>query len=112
MKIHSATKEARSLYRILKEKGIECWLENWDGHKHSDICIPKVKIYIEVDGMSHYTSSKQIITDFKRDHYSDDAGYDTIRIPNEILMYNLNKIADAIAKVVKERYIKKEEINL
>jgi len=103
MKIHPATNEARALYKALREREIKCHLEHWDGHKHTDICIPQVKIYIEIDGMSHYISARQIKADFKRDHYSDDAGYDTIRIPNELLMDNLNKIADAIAKVVKSR---------
>ncbi len=101
--IHSATKEAKELYKALKKRGVKCVLEYWDGHKHSDICIPKAKIFIEVDGMSHYTNSRQIKTDFKRDHYSDDAGYDTIRIPNELLLDNLDRIAATITKVIRSR---------
>lgn len=103
MKIHPATNEARALYKALKERGIKCVLEYWDRYKHTDICIPEARIFIEVDGISHCTSARQIKTDFKRDHYSDNTGYDTIRIPNELLMDNLNKIADAITKVVKSR---------
>ncbi|MFA5022509.1 MAG: DUF559 domain-containing protein [Patescibacteria group bacterium] len=103
MKIKQATNEARALYKALKMRQINCILEHWDGHKHTDICIPGAKIYIEVDGMAHYTNARQIKTDFIRDHYSDDNGFDTIRIPNELVFANLNKIANAIAKVVEPR---------
>lgn len=102
-KIHPATPEAKALYKELKSKGIRCSLEYWDGHKHIDICIPDAKIFIEIEGISHYTNAKQIKADFNRDHYSDHDGYDTMRIPNELLINNLDKIANAISTVVKSR---------
>lgn len=103
MKVKQATKEVKELYRRLKEKNIDCILEYSDGHKHVDICIPESKIYIEVDGLQHCISPKQIVTDFKHDSYSEQDGFDTIRIPNLVLEEHVDEIADAIAEVAESK---------
>jgi very-short-patch-repair endonuclease len=97
------TKQTGMLSEALKQKGIRHICEYSDGHKHVDIGIPYVKIFIEIDGLYHYTDPKQIKADFKRDHYSDGDDFDTIRIPNEIIEEYLEPIAHAIAQIVKER---------
>ena len=52
-----------------------------------------------------YTDPKQIKADFKRDHYSDGDDFNTIRIPNELIDEYSEKIADAIAEVVRKRQV-------
>ncbi len=94
------TEKAITLNNALKAVGIETVLEHFDGHKHVDIYIPKGRIYIEIDGAQHYTSAFQMVTDFARDHHSDDDGYHTLRIPNEVVEKQAIKIARAIKKIV------------
>lgn len=100
MEKNEPTPNARLLNNALNAVGIETVLEHYDGHKHIDIFIPKGKIYIEIDGAHHYTSAFQIATDFARDHYSDDSGYHTLRLANEVVEKQAMKIARAIRKVV------------
>lgn len=95
-----STEDALLLNNALNAVGIETTLEHWDGHKHIDICIPKGKIYIEIDGPQHYTSPRQIVADFHRDHYSEEDGFHTMRIPNEIVQKHAIKIARAIKKIL------------
>ncbi len=94
------TANALILNKALNAVGIETVLEHFDGHKHVDIFIPKGKIYIEIDGPQHYTSAFQMVTDFHRDHHSDDDGFHTLRIANEVVEKQAIKIARAIKKVV------------
>ena len=96
------TKEALLLNKALRKLGIDTELEHWDGHKHIDIFIPKGKIYIEVDGIQHLTSVKQVMSDFQRDHFSDDEGFHTMRIPSTIVSEKVDSIASAIAKILQK----------
>ncbi len=95
------TEEELILNKALNDLGIETKLQHWDGHKHVDIFIPKGKIYIEIDGIQHLTSVKQIMSDFQRDHFSDDDGFHTMRIPSTIIPEKVNSIASAIEKILK-----------
>ena len=83
----------------LKKRGLNVDLE----HKHIDISITDARMYIEIDELYHYTDANQITTDFKRDHFSDGEDFDTFRVPSDILGEHLDKIADAVAKVAKDR---------
>lgn len=94
------TEQSKKLHSALVDEGIEAELECWDGHKHVDICIPSSKIYIEVDGMQHFTNPDQMARDFIRDHYSDDDGFSTLHIPNVVVETDLHKVVKAIKKVV------------
>ncbi|MFH1582281.1 MAG: DUF559 domain-containing protein [bacterium] len=93
------TKQVKALNEALKERKIKTKLEHSDKHKHVDIAILGTNIYIEIDGLHHYTDSRQIEKDFKRDYYSTREGYNTIHIPNELIDKHLDKIANAICKV-------------
>ncbi len=93
-----STKEELILNQALNKLGIETILQYWDGHKHVDIYVPKGKIYIEVDGPNHVTDVRQLISDFQRDHYSDDAGFHTIRISSDSAFEHAELIAETIAK--------------
>jgi very-short-patch-repair endonuclease len=94
------TTNALLLNQALNAVGIETILEHFDGRKHVDIYIPKGKIYIEIDGAHHYTSAYQLATDFARDHHSDDDGFHTLRLANEVVEKQAIKIARALKKVL------------
>ncbi|OGZ00280.1 MAG: hypothetical protein A2945_04610 [Candidatus Liptonbacteria bacterium RIFCSPLOWO2_01_FULL_52_25] len=97
------TKFARLLYGALAQRGIESITEYPDGHKTIDIAIPYARLYIEVDGVQHLNKPEQIITDFKRDFYSQKDGFYTLHVHNDDIKNHLNSIADAIAEVVRTK---------
>ena len=98
------TKQVLLLVEALEKRGVEgIETEHWDGHKHIDIYIPNVQLYIEVDGVQHYTSPKQIVSDLNRDHFSDNDEFFTKHIPNELIDTHLEEIADALVSVIKKR---------
>lgn len=97
------TKQTKQLYSALTKQGIRATLEYSDGHKHVDIAILQAKIFIEVDGLHHYTDPKQIESDFSRDHYSDGDDFCTFRIPNIVIEKYLNQVVRAIVALVKKR---------
>ena len=100
MSTDQVSAHAKVLFDALIAEGIFSILEYSDGHKHVDIYVPEIKLFIEVDGLSHFIDPEQIMTDFMRDHYSDDAGFNTMRIPNILIETNLTSIVSAIRKVV------------
>ena len=94
------TKEALLLNQELNKAGILTELEHWDGHKHVDIYVPAGKLYIEIDEEQHYTSVKQISSDFRRDHYSELEGYRTFRIPSFVVDKKLMSVTKAILEIL------------
>jgi very-short-patch-repair endonuclease len=99
------TKYAEMLYQALCNRGVSAELEHWDGHKHVDIAILNARIYIEVDGIRHFTEPRQIDSDFKRTYYSND-DFDTFHVPNQVLKKYLDEVVDALVKVVEMRKAK------
>lgn len=97
------TKEASELKEALEKLGVRVLAEVDDGYKHIDLSIPSARINIEVDGNQHLTDPNQIVTDIKRSHYSENLGYDTLRVPNHAVRSDLEAIAHAIAEAVKIR---------
>jgi very-short-patch-repair endonuclease len=99
------TPQARKLHIALKERGIKSELEAFDGIKHVDISIPWAKLDIELDGLHHFLDPEQIHKDLERSFWSQENDeFDTLHIPNFIIDAYLNKVADAIAKVARDRY--------
>lgn len=98
------TKCSRLLWAALKERGIDAVTEYSDGHKKVDLAVPSAKLYIEVDGLHHSLELGQVITDLKRDSYSNQEGFRTIRIPNQAIREDLNRVADAVAQEIKNRF--------
>jgi very-short-patch-repair endonuclease len=96
------TPEAKTLFDALTQQGVFAEMEHWDGHKHVDIFVPSAKLYIEVDGLTHFLRPQQIASDFMRDHYSDDDGFHTFRIPNAVVKENLQGVVKAICTVIKK----------
>ena len=96
----TSTKQCRSLIQALENRNINVIPEYWDGHKHVDIYLPENRMYIEIEGLQHFTDAKQILSDLKRDYYSDKENHFTFRITNQLVESHLEEIADAIAHVV------------
>jgi very-short-patch-repair endonuclease len=99
----TVTPQALKLSRALKSYDVEHTLEYSDGHKHVDIAIPSAKLYLELDGMQHAFSPKQMIADDERDKHSLKNGYTTKRIPNAWVDKNVYKLAANIAILTKKR---------
>lgn len=102
---HTSTEQAKRLHDALLKHGITAELEHSDGHKTVDLCIKEARFYIEVDGLHHLTNTDQIIADLKRDHYSDNEGFETLHIPNAIFKNEriFESIVEAIVGAVKKR---------
>jgi hypothetical protein len=92
----TATDESIALYFALKERGVPALLEKSDGFKTIDIAVPHAKVNIEVDGGHHNYSAKQAMSDLQRTLYSFKKGYSTLRIPNSLAKYDMEKAADLI----------------
>ncbi|OGF37455.1 hypothetical protein A2466_00550 [Candidatus Falkowbacteria bacterium RIFOXYC2_FULL_34_220] len=114
MILKKSTEQAMRLCESLIKRGVRCQKEKWDNHKHIDLSIDEARLYIEVDGDYHYTSSRQIKKDIVRDYYSSKEGFRTIHIPNRLIDDKLDNVADAIEQVVKDciEYAKKQKQNL
>jgi very-short-patch-repair endonuclease len=95
-----ASKQATALYEALCKRGIVARLEYSDGHKTVDIAILQPRIYIEVDGIQHFTNPEQIIRDFKRYHFSDGDDFNTFYVTNQIIDNHLDEVVNALVKVV------------
>ena len=97
------TPQVLKLAQALEEKGIKLELEHWDGHKHVDIYIPSARLYIEVNGLMHYTDPETILRDLKRTHFSDGDDFDTLELTNQLVDSHLEEITKAIFEIRKAR---------
>ena len=105
------TPQVTKLYNALMNRGVKCKMEDNDGYKTVDISIPEARIYVEVDGLHHYTDPIQMRSDFERSYWSYKRNdFDTIHIPNIIIDSQLDRVADALSSVAK-RYINEIEEN-
>lgn len=93
------TPQTKKLAEALEKRGVKVETEYWDGHKHVDLYVPDAKLFIEIDGLQHYTDPQQILADLKRDHYSDGDDIFTKRISNQLIDTHLEEIANAITKI-------------
>lgn len=99
----TVTPQALKLSKALKSYDVQHTLEYSDGHKHVDIAIESAKLYLELDGLQHAFSPKQMCADDERDKHSLKAGYTTKRITNAWVDQNADKLAANIAILVKKR---------
>lgn len=99
-----SSKQAVKLYNALKKRKIKSELEACDGYKHIDLSIEWAGLDIEIDGIQHFTKPEQIHRDIKRSYWSSREGFATIHIPNTLIDNYLEEIADALAKVARDRY--------
>jgi very-short-patch-repair endonuclease len=97
-----STPQARKISDALRAKGINTFLEIWDGHKHIDVAIPQCKLNIEVDGLQHNTKPNQALADLKRTFYSFKEGFFTLRIPNSLVENHFEECVDLIVEICKD----------
>ncbi len=100
---NSSSEHSKLLYEALTARGVDAVLEYNDGHKTVDIAVLDAKLFIEVDGLQHFTDPTQIIRDFKRNHYSDGDDFSTFYVTNQIIYRCLDQVADALVEVIKQR---------
>ena len=98
----TATDNSINLYFALKDRGVPAKLEKSDGFKSIDIAVPDAKVNIEVDGMHHSYDARQALRDLERTLYSFKKGYSTLRIPNVLAEYDLDRVADLITEFLIE----------
>lgn len=104
MKTNGISEEARLLHSALAQRGVPAEIEKFDGHKHIDIAIVAAGLNIEIDGDHHYTDPETMMADLTRNYFSEEKGFDTIRIPNHVIQEQLDKVADAISVVAHARH--------
>jgi very-short-patch-repair endonuclease len=102
IKSQKATPLAVALYKRLKKRGVPAELEKWDGNKTIDIAVVDAKVNIEVDGGQHNFNADQAMADLFRTLHAFRKGYLTLRIPNSLVKYNLEKTADLITEFLVE----------
>jgi len=107
-KFLKATPQQKKLYKALQDKGIDCELEKYDGYKSVDLAIPSVKLIIEVDGIHHVKSAKQMDTDIKRTEHSLKKGWHTIRYRNRDIEEDVYGVANTIESLVGKRRSEKK----
>ena len=100
----TVTTQALKLSEALNEKGVNHVLEYDDGFKHVDIAIEWAKLYLEIEGVQHLYTPKQMITDYKRDKYSLKDGFYTIRIPNTIIQKDVRSVAECVSDLASLRH--------
>lgn len=103
MKTNGISDHARKLHSALIQRGVAVEIEKWDKHKHIDLSIELAGLYIEIDGDDHYINPDAILRDLKRDYFSNEAGYDTLHIPNYIIEKDIDGVADALVQVINSR---------
>lgn len=96
------TKHEQMLFDALIQEGVSAQLGYYDGHKTVDIAVPEAKLYIEVDGIQHFTNPKQILSDLKRNHFSDGDDFRTFYTTNQLVESQCGAIARALAEVCRE----------
>ena len=103
MNKRESTPHEIKLYEALIKRNIDATLGYYDQHKTVDIAVLPARMYIEVDDLRHFTDPVQIERDFKRSHFSDGDDFCTFYVTNQIIDNYVEKVADALAEVIKKR---------
>lgn len=98
-----STPETLSLRRELKGLGVDARGCVRQGRKTLDIMIKGARLIIEVDGQHHLFNSGQLRMDIRRSNASEAQGFDTIRVPNDMVKKDARGLAKSISKVVTSR---------
>ena len=92
--------EAIQLFYELKKAGVNPMLEWWDGKKHVDIAISRVKLNIEIDTDSELITHEQAINDLEQAMHSFKEGFTTVRIPSVAVKYYLQETVTNIMGII------------
>ncbi|TXH02698.1 MAG: hypothetical protein E6R05_03765 [Candidatus Moraniibacteriota bacterium] len=101
------TKYEQMLFNALIKEGIDVVLGYNDGYKTVDIAVLDAKLYIEVDGLQHFTNPKQILSDLQRGHFSDGDDFRTFYTTNQLIETHCEEIARALADVCRTLVVSK-----
>ncbi|MFH1978330.1 MAG: hypothetical protein ABIJ92_03320 [Candidatus Aenigmatarchaeota archaeon] len=93
--------EAIKLFEALSSRGITSRLEKVS--PIIDLTIERAKLDIEISDSRHFTDSEQMQKDLERNYWSKREGYEKIHIPRRVIEEHLDKVADSLAKVAKDR---------
>ncbi|KYK32989.1 MAG: hypothetical protein AYK22_06715 [Thermoplasmatales archaeon SG8-52-3] len=96
---HQGTEPHRNLFFALKDRGIPCEFEAYDGYRHIDIAIHDIKLYIEIGEVLTEINPSQFLADLKKDTFSNQGNYQTKRLNIEFIDDHLNEIADTLKEV-------------
>lgn len=96
------TRQEDTLANALRVRYVEVIQQYFDGHKHVDLYLPEAKIFVEVNGLQHYTYPSQILADFKRFHFSDGDDRRTFVVTNQLIDTHCDDIANALTLVVRK----------
>jgi very-short-patch-repair endonuclease len=98
-----ASPHALKLYESLRKRGVFCELETYNSSKHIDIAVRDARLYIGIDGEHHNFDPEQLIIDLMKDEESFKEGYATKRYSLKEVEESLDKIADSLTEVIKQR---------
>ena len=96
---HQGTEHHRNLFFALKDRGVPCEFEAYDGYRHVDIAIHEIKLYIEIGEVLNEINPQQFLADLKKDMFSNQGNYQTRRLNIEFIDGHLNEIADTLKEV-------------
>ncbi|GHT15690.1 hypothetical protein AGMMS4956_16210 [Bacteroidia bacterium] len=102
------TKQQVLIHLALKEQQIDN-IMNYEVvygegyHKTIDICIPQASVYLEVNGLHHAYSPRQVWSDLWRTHFSAVSGFLVLNVYNVALMRNFLYIINGIERIVEAR---------
>jgi very-short-patch-repair endonuclease len=101
---HIPTFHENILTAALRSRGLTVIQQYNDNDKKTvDLAILDAKLFIEVDEPQHFTSTRQIFSDFNRMHYSDREDFKTFFVTDDTLDKYGEEVANAIEKVAKQR---------
>ncbi len=98
---NNTSAEAIKLYLSLKKREVPAALEKSDGHKTIDIAVEDARVNIEVDGTQHNSNYNQAFSDLKRNCYSFQPGYFTLKIPTSLIREYLEDTADYVTEFLR-----------
>ena len=96
---HQGTEHHRNLFFALKDRGVPCEFEAYDGYRYIDIAIHDIKLYIEIGEVLNEINPQQFFADLKKDTFSNQGNYQTKRLNIEFIDGHLNEIADTLKEV-------------
>lgn len=92
--------EAIQLFYELKKAGVNPMLEWWDGKRHVDIAISRVKLNIEIDTDTELITHEQAISDLEQAMHSFKNGFTTVRIPNVAVKHYLQDTVKNVLGII------------
>ena len=101
-KTNNTTKEAIQLYYGLKEQGVQPMLEWWNGIKHIDIALSRVRLNIHIDTDYENITHEQAMNELENTMHFFDNGFNSVRIPSFLIREHFQETIDYILRIMLE----------